>query len=96
MQKDNYSIEKLLVEPIFVRPNVHIDTLFEEFKRKRTHMAIVQDKEENKEREKTMAKNNKNTSNMNDKTNTTQNKTENKTNNSQNKADNKTNNNNCK
>lgn len=47
MQKDNYSIEKLLVEPIFVRPNVHIDTLFEEFKRKRTHMAIVQDKEEN-------------------------------------------------
>ena len=47
MQKDNYSIEKLLVEPIFVRPNVHIDTLFEEFKRKRTHIAIVQDKEEN-------------------------------------------------
>lgn len=45
MLKDNYDIEKLLVEPIFVRPNVHIDTLFEEFKRKRTHMAIVQDKE---------------------------------------------------
>lgn len=46
MLKDNSSMEKLLVEPIFVRPNVHIDTLFEEFRRKRTHIAIVQDKEE--------------------------------------------------
>ncbi len=46
MTNQNYSIEKLLVEPIFVRPNVHLDTLFEEFKKKRTHMAVVQDKEE--------------------------------------------------
>ncbi len=46
MTKQNYSIEKLLVEPIFVRPNVHLDTLFEEFKKKRTHMAVVIDKEE--------------------------------------------------
>ena len=45
MTKQNYSIEKLLVEPIFVRPNVHLDTLFEEFKKKRTHIAVVQDKE---------------------------------------------------
>ena len=28
------NIEKLLVEPIFVRPNVHLDTLFDEFKKK--------------------------------------------------------------
>ena len=46
MTKQNYSIEKQLVEPIFVRPNVHLDTLFEEFKKKRTHIAVVQDKEE--------------------------------------------------
>ena len=45
MKKGTYNIEKLLVEPIFVRPNVHLDTLFEEFKKKRTHMAVVQDKE---------------------------------------------------
>lgn len=45
MKKESYSIEKLLVEPIFVRPNVHLDTLFDEFKKKRTHMAVVQDKE---------------------------------------------------
>ena len=38
-------IEKLLVEPIFVRPNVHLDTLLDEFKKKRTHMAVVQSKE---------------------------------------------------
>lgn len=47
MLKDNYNLEALLVEPIFVRPNVHIDTIFEEFKKKRTHMAVVQDKEGN-------------------------------------------------
>ena len=41
----NYNIENLLVEPIFVRPNVHLDTLFDEFKKKRTHIAVVQDKE---------------------------------------------------
>ena len=34
MTNQNYSIEKLLVEPIFVRPNVHLDTLFDEFKKK--------------------------------------------------------------
>ena len=46
MQKNTYNIEKLLVEPIFVRPNVHLDTLFEEFRKKRTHMAVVQSKDE--------------------------------------------------
>ena len=45
MQKNTYNIEKLLVEPIFVRPNVHLDTLLDEFKKKRTHMAVVQSKE---------------------------------------------------
>ena len=45
MLKDNNNLESLLVEPIFVRPNVHIDTIFDEFKKKRTHMAVVQDKE---------------------------------------------------
>lgn len=45
MTNQNYSIEKLLVKPIFVRPNVHLDTLFDEFKKKRTHIAVVQDKE---------------------------------------------------
>ena len=45
MKNQNYNIEKLLVEPIFVRPNVHLDTLFDEFKKKRTHIAVVQDKE---------------------------------------------------
>lgn len=45
MKNDSYNIEKLLVEPIVVRPNVHLDTLFEEFKKKRTHIAIVSDKE---------------------------------------------------
>ena len=45
MLKDNYNLEALLVEPIFVRPNVHLDTLFEEFRKKHTHMAVVQDKE---------------------------------------------------
>lgn len=47
MLKENYSIEKLLVKPIFVRPNVHLDTLFEEFKKKKTHLAVVQDKDGN-------------------------------------------------
>lgn len=47
MTKQSYNIEKLLVKPIFVRPNVHLDTLFDEFKKKRTHIAVVQDKEEN-------------------------------------------------
>ena len=46
MSKNTYNIEKLLVEPIFVRPNVHLDTLFDEFRKKRTHMAVVQSKEE--------------------------------------------------
>ena len=46
MSKNTYNIEKLLVEPIFVRPNVHLDTLFEEFRKKRTHMAVVQSKDE--------------------------------------------------
>lgn len=45
MQNNNYNISKLLVEPIFVRPNVHLDTLFDEFKKKKTHMAVVQSKE---------------------------------------------------
>ena len=45
MQKNEYDIEKLLVKPIFVKPNVHLDTLFEEFKKKRTHMAVVSDKD---------------------------------------------------
>lgn len=45
MQNDEVDILKLLVEPIFVRPNVHLDTLFEDFKKKRTHMAVVVDKE---------------------------------------------------
>ena len=45
MNKNSYSIDKLLVQPIFVRPNVHLDTLLEEFKKKRTHMAVVQSKE---------------------------------------------------
>ena len=45
MSKNSYSIDKLLVQPIFVRPNVHLDTLLEEFKKKRTHMAVVQSKE---------------------------------------------------
>ncbi|MDY2888450.1 MAG: hemolysin family protein [Candidatus Caccosoma sp.] len=47
MQKKEYSIEKLLVKPIFVKPNVHLDTLFEEFKKKKTHMAVVNDKDNN-------------------------------------------------
>ena len=47
MLKDNNNLKSLLVEPIFVRPNVHLDTLFEEFRKKRTHMAVVQDKEGN-------------------------------------------------
>ena len=34
MDKQSYNIEKLLVKPIFVRPNVHLDTLFDEFKKK--------------------------------------------------------------
>ena len=45
MNSDNYNLDALLVEPIFVRPNVHLDTIFEEFRKKRTHMAVVQDKE---------------------------------------------------
>lgn len=45
MQNDSYNISKLLVEPIFVRPNVHLDTLFDEFKKKKTHMAVVQSKD---------------------------------------------------
>ena len=45
MNTDNYSLDALLVEPIFVRPNVHLDTIFDEFRKKRTHMAVVQDKE---------------------------------------------------
>lgn len=45
MLTGNYDIKSLLVDPIFVRPNVHLDTLFEEFKKKRTHMAVVSDKE---------------------------------------------------
>lgn len=45
MYTDNYSLDALLVEPIFVRPNVHLDTIFDEFRKKRTHMAVVQDKE---------------------------------------------------
>lgn len=45
MLTDNYSLDSLLVEPIFVRPNVHLDTIFDEFRKKRTHMAVVQDKE---------------------------------------------------
>lgn len=45
MLKGNYDLKSLLVDPIFVRPNVHIDTIFDEFKKKRTHMAVVQDKE---------------------------------------------------
>ncbi|MCI5744819.1 MAG: CNNM domain-containing protein [Erysipelotrichaceae bacterium] len=47
MTKENYDIEKLLVEPIFVRPNVHLDTIFEDMKKQKTHMAIVCDKEGN-------------------------------------------------
>lgn len=45
MIEGNYEIKPLLVEPIFVRPNVHLDTLFDDFKKKRTHMAVVCDKE---------------------------------------------------
>ena len=45
MLKGNYDLKSLLVDPIFVRPNVHIDTIFDEFKKKRSHMAVVQDKE---------------------------------------------------
>ena len=45
MLKDKYNIKKMLVEPIFVRPNVHLDTIFAEFKKKRTHIAVVQDKD---------------------------------------------------
>lgn len=47
MLTDNYNLKSLLVDPIFVRPNVHLDTLFDEFRKKRTHMAVVQDKENN-------------------------------------------------
>lgn len=45
MNNDNYDIRSLLMEPIMVSPNVHIDTIFEEFKKKRTHIAVVQDKD---------------------------------------------------
>jgi len=46
MTSDEYDIEKLLVEPLYVKPNVHLDTIFEEFKRKKTHIAIVTDKDD--------------------------------------------------
>lgn len=39
-------IEKQLVKPLFVKPNMHLDTIFEEFKKKKTHIAIVVDKEQ--------------------------------------------------
>lgn len=45
MLKHKYEIKKMLVEPILVRPNVHLDTIFNEFKKKRTHIAVVQDKD---------------------------------------------------
>lgn len=45
MLKHKYDIRKMLVEPIFVRPNVHLDTIFAEFKKKRTHIAVVQNKD---------------------------------------------------
>lgn len=38
-------IDKQLVEPLFVKPNMHLDTIFDEFKKKKTHIAIVIDKD---------------------------------------------------
>ena len=45
MQNKDYDLEKLLVKPLEVRPNMHLDTIFDEFKKKKTHIAIVKDKE---------------------------------------------------
>lgn len=45
MNKQPYDIEKLLVPPLIVRPNMHLDTIFEEFKKKKTHIAIVINKD---------------------------------------------------
>ena len=45
MTGQEYDKKALLMEPIFVSPNVHLDTLFDEFQKKRTHIAIVTDKD---------------------------------------------------
>lgn len=43
---DKYQgVEKQMAEPLKVKPNVHLDTIFEEFKKHKTHIAIVTDKE---------------------------------------------------
>lgn len=47
MSSDEYDIYKMLVKPIYITPGSQIKTVFRKFKKKKTHMAIVKDSQNN-------------------------------------------------